>query len=417
MYYDIMYIKKGCVFLIRKSAVEEFIGNKNFDIRLSNNGRWIDQKCTPDVLQIISSTIVEFIESDEKMFFFTSDIWNSEFSKDEVREIFKKPGTDSYQAKNEFDKFFQQPLKLLANSGILKEKKVGNKIQFEVLEEEILFYISLSDKNALDFLITYINKVLKDSGIQSYFSCFFEKQTRENFLRMKNHFEQFLITNTNINTNVEARRIFTKVLNPVAYSMNSKGTIRGYLSKDIITRDVLMYNRPNFRDVNLEKPKGITRKEYIVEYNKLSNKKLTNYKSIQAKKMVKFFNLNEQNGVSEYDSNEKASHMHHIFMASEFPELSGHVENIIPLSPNEHLQKAHPNNTNIVDYNFQKELLLTRLKTIREYEDKLKSDSIYSMVEFIKILSVGFDSIEIKDINPNDYQSIEKAILIHFTKK
>lgn len=39
----------------------QFLDEKNYDIRISHNGRWIDQKCTPDVLWSICDFILNMV--------------------------------------------------------------------------------------------------------------------------------------------------------------------------------------------------------------------------------------------------------------------------------------------------------------------------------------------------------------------
>ena len=59
---------------------------------------------------------------------FTSrDIWYSEYSVANIQNIFKKVDVESDSAENEYDKFFQQPMKLLAYAGILSETKKEEK--------------------------------------------------------------------------------------------------------------------------------------------------------------------------------------------------------------------------------------------------------------------------------------------------
>ncbi|UTY30884.1 hypothetical protein [Treponema putidum] len=62
---------------------------------------------------------------------------------------------------------------------------------------------------------------------------------------------------------------------------------RGYVSSDVITFDVLMYNRNNFRDVYANKPKGITRKVYASEHHVEVNEKYYDYQSSKAKRFLK----------------------------------------------------------------------------------------------------------------------------------
>lgn len=40
--------------------IKSFLETHDYDIRKTNNGRWIDQKCTIDVLCLVSDCIVEY---------------------------------------------------------------------------------------------------------------------------------------------------------------------------------------------------------------------------------------------------------------------------------------------------------------------------------------------------------------------
>ena len=63
---------------IDQNEVKNFIMSHNYDIRLSGNARWIDQKCTPDVLTIIADCVLEYVYDKENDVEFTSrDIWNN----------------------------------------------------------------------------------------------------------------------------------------------------------------------------------------------------------------------------------------------------------------------------------------------------------------------------------------------------
>ena len=98
--------------------LDSFLDQFNYDIRISGNARWFDQKCTPDVVCIIADCILNYVESDVTLRFFTKDIWKSEYAQ-EVSSLFSKPSVHSVDAQNEYDKFFQQPMELLAYSGVL----------------------------------------------------------------------------------------------------------------------------------------------------------------------------------------------------------------------------------------------------------------------------------------------------------
>ena len=295
--------------MITEQSIIDFITPFNYDIRESHNGRWIDQKCTPDVLSFIADCIYDYATNNPNKEFCTQDIWFSDYAVRNTESVFKKPSPNQKAAKNEYDKFFQQPIKLLANSKVLLERKEGLKNIYKVNNLEILEYIALSEKNALKFLHRYIEKVLDDSGLYSSFEYFFDEQRRcigsrdqmqTLYLKVKQDFTHFTQRYTPINGDTECGRIFTKVINPLAYFHNAHGTEGGHISSDIITFDMLMYNRNNFRDIYANKPKGITRKVYASEHPIDVNENYYDYQSAKAKRFLRIFNDQYRNGITEH---------------------------------------------------------------------------------------------------------------------
>ena len=141
---------------------ESYFKQYDLDIRKSNNGRWLDQKCTYDVISIIADSILEYTNSSLDIEFTVNDIWQSDYARNNVISIFSKPDP-SNKAKNEYDKYFGQPIKLLEYSRILSSRKVKNTNLFRIINLDILESIALRPSNALEFLVDYITKVLKDS--------------------------------------------------------------------------------------------------------------------------------------------------------------------------------------------------------------------------------------------------------------
>ncbi|HHV7037088.1 TPA: hypothetical protein ACUM0T_001814, partial [Haemophilus influenzae] len=88
----------------------------------SGDARWIDQKCTYDVLSVVSDCILEYIENTNNKEFTVKDIWLSEYARENVISLFSKPDP-KLKASNEYDKYFGQPIKLLSYSKILKYRK------------------------------------------------------------------------------------------------------------------------------------------------------------------------------------------------------------------------------------------------------------------------------------------------------
>ena len=357
--------------MLTQQDIIDFCNQHNYDIRESHNGRWIDQKCAADVVTVIADCIYNYEIEHTGSIFTTPDIWHYDYAVENVESIFKKPGVESEAAKNEYDKFFQQPMEMLANAQVLKKTKHGNRNFYQVNDINILEYIALRERNALFFLKIYIEKVLADSGIYSAFEEFFATQTKESYQNVKQAFSNFTINNTKINGVVECNRIFIKVLNPLAYFKNSCGTEKGRISEQNITYDMLMYNRNNFRDIYADKPKGVTRKEYAVTHPVEVNEAYYHYQSTKAKRYLRIFNDQKRNGQTEHleaaHMNDRAIHMHHIFPEAVYPEICYYLENIIALTPTQHLNYAHPNgHTQEVDDQYQHLLLLSKADRIYE---------------------------------------------------
>lgn len=405
--------------MITENDIINFINTNNYDIRKSNNGRWFDQKCTPDVINIVADCVYQYIfDSENSESFSSADIWHYKYTKENVEDIFNKPSTEKKLSRNEYDKFFAQPLEMLANAKILSKSKIGNRNIYSVDNIDILEYISLRERNALKFAIIYCKKVLKDSDIWGLFEIFFETQTQSAYLYMKDGFENFIIKNTPINGRTEVRRIFSKVVNPLAYNFRKKGTFRGRISRKIITYSELMYNRENFRDVNHDKPKGITRKEWNEQYKNSVNIKYFKYQSSKAKKYLRKFNNEFRNGISEVDDQYaagNATQIHHIFPEYLYPKISMFPENLIALTPTQHMTKAHPlNNTQRIDSEYQEILLKAKVRSIKENLFNENVETIYTFDNLVEVLNVGFNANY--EVNENDFDTVMAIITEYYSQ-
>ncbi len=395
--------------LIRGQYLDDFLNSKDYDIRKTNNARWIDQKCTPDVVTIIADCILEYTSDDKNKDIFSSmDIWHNNYTVVNVEDIFKKPSPKSKAAKNEYDKFFQQPMEMLSYAGILTKIKKGNRNFYSIADKGLLQEIAFGERYALFFLVKYIEKVLRDSGIYSLFEEFFDKQDKNSYEKVKFGFRDFTIEYTPINNETEVFRIFTKVINPLAYDKSSHGTERGRLSKDIITYDMLMYNRDNFRDIYQSKPKGITRKEH--ESPSPSRARFIQYQMDKAIKNVKRINQYYNFGSSEVEGDDNpATETHHIFPKTEFPEISYFEENLINLTPNQHRNQAHPlGNFSVVDKEFQKICLIAKLGTIKfSIENNL---GVYDFNNFLVVTDTGYRTDIFSQIELYNYDEVIRKI-------
>lgn len=408
--------------MIDENIITTFLNQNNYDLRESHNGRWIDQKCTPDAVSIIADCICAFNSGKNDELFTSMDIWHSQYTHDNILSIFKKPGVNEEAARNEYDKFFQQPMEMLANAGVLIKEKRGARNFYRIGRWDILEYIAIRERNALVFLCRYIEKVLRDSGLILDFERFFASQDKDAYDEVKTAYSNFIIENTPINGQLECGRIFAKVINPLAYERNALGTERGHISEHIITYDMLMYNRNNFRDIYANKPKGITRKQYLEAHPVEINIAYYHYQSAKAKRFLRIFNDSYRNSEPEYQgdihANDKATQMHHIFPESDFPEICYYLENIIALTPTQHFNYAHPvGQTQKIDKAYQQLLLLAKTERIKENLTGDCKEKIYSFDNLKHVLVVGFDDADIEEIESDDYVAVMNTINAHYASE
>lgn len=153
--------------MLTQQSIRDFLAQSDYDIRESGNGRWIDQKCTPDVVTVIADFIFDYVSSHPDCAFSSADIWNLDYASQTIEAVFKKPGTKNKFAKNEYNKFFQQPMEMFANAKILLKTKQGRRNIYQVNRLDILEYIALRERNALTFLKLYIimiNRITISAG-------------------------------------------------------------------------------------------------------------------------------------------------------------------------------------------------------------------------------------------------------------
>lgn len=401
------------------NLLAKYFQTKNFDIRLNGNGRWIDQKCALDSVCFVADCIVEFIRAEGNRGFFSPEIWKSEYAIKNVQLWFGKPDPLIRETLDEYNKFFRQPMKMLAAAGVLSERTVGKSIEFSVENSDILEYIALRERNAYEFLTQYIEKTLVDSGLWDSFATFLDEQTKASLASLKNRFSDFCIQFTPINTPVEASRIFIKVLNPLACKYHKKGIVAGRLSELNITYDKIMYNQANWRDIFQGKEKNVSRADFAVNQPAQA---MYQYKVSKAVKDLKQFNDKYNSGKSEvtdkFSIGEIATHMHHIFPKNEFPQIADYIENLIALTSGQHLQKAHPNgSTSIINKDYQYLCLISKTESIRKnlMEPSETIPTIYDFNEFMFVLDTGLSSDYFSNLPLNDFSSVVTGIEINYS--
>ena len=391
--------------------IQKFLDQHDYDIRKTHNGRWIDQKCTMDVVCLVFDCIIEYMSRGNRNSFTVNDIWHNDYTVENVQQIFSKPNPTE-KASNEYDKYFGQPIKLLDAAGIISGEKKGQGYKYEIKNRDILEYISFRERNCYNFLCLYIEKVLRDSGVFHLFEYYFKLQDKNSFKDMKDGYTKFTIQNTPINGAVECGRIFTKILNPLACKYKKYGTERGRISKDVITQDMIMYNQRNWRDVLSEKPKDMTRSEYEITLPKPDENYMTTYRINRAKRNLRRFNDYYRKAQTElYDERhivDSATQMHHIFPVSDYPTIADYVENLIALTPTQHFTYAHPNNnTQYIDKAYQYLCLVAKTGSIRDnLMHRNEEPIIYDFYLYQTVLATGLKTDEFYDVEEMDFERL-----------
>jgi hypothetical protein len=105
-----------------------------------------------------------------------------------------------------------------------------------------------------------------------------------------------------------------------------------------------------------------------------------------------------------------ATHIHHIFPENEYKEISNYVENLIALTPTQHLNYAHPNgNTQLINKAFQQICLLAKSSSIEENLKHAK-EKIYTFDNFIYVLTIGLETEIFSKIIEMDFNEINRLI-------
>lgn len=369
--------------------ISKFLDQYDLDIRKTGDARFMDQKCTPDVVCFIADCILNL---NPEGAFTVQEIWDMPYFIKNASAIFGKPSPKEKTAHSEYDKFIQQPLRMLAYAHVLTIEKHGTLNYYRINNLEIIDYIATKERNAYNFLYQYIVKVLGDSNFLKTFELYYKKAivgraSEADFAEVKEKYERFIIGNTPINTETEVRRIFPKVFNVYCCEKNIQGTKGGHQSKYPITFSDLMYNRVNWRDV--DKSKALTRTQ-ACSPDEL--KRQNEYDAYQvAKAMNQLRKIQIESEVKDQFCVGDATQVHHIFPKSEFPQIAHYLENLIKLTATQHYSKAHPNNkTQIVNKDYQLICLLAKSHTI---ENSLKrvGEKYYRKESFIVVINTGLD--------------------------
>ena len=100
-----------------RNVINEYLSQFDLDVRKSHDARFVDQKCTPDIVCFMADCVMNMVAT--KPIFVINDVWETQYFIQNTRVIFNKPWANDRKAYNEYNKVLSQPLKLLAYAHIL----------------------------------------------------------------------------------------------------------------------------------------------------------------------------------------------------------------------------------------------------------------------------------------------------------
>lgn len=388
--------------------IDNFLNQYNdFDIRQNHNARYVDQKCTPDIVCFIADCIIS--TSCAKKVFSVNDLWGEPYFINNCRVIFGKPSPSDPSARNEYNKVLCQPLKLLAYAHVLNVTYYGKQLYFCVNDQKVLEYISTKERNAYDFMLKFFMRVANDSGITRFFNtykatCGADARAAKKTIYEKYH--RFISANTPSHSKTDVDRIFHKVFNLYAFSNMLPGS-----NGKILNWYDLMYNRVNWRDKD-KKKKSLTRSQAVkAEIKEMNQNFYIEYQVNKAIRKVRQIQ-GDISEVSDELSQGIATEVHHIFPKSKFPELASYFENLILLTSSQHRQKAHPrSNFQLIDKDFQIVCLMAKSHTVEKHIEE-NGESFYSKKSFVYVVNTGTATNELNELATFDM--IRRFILEYY---
>lgn len=367
-----------------REVINSYLAKFDLDIRKSHDARFVDQKCTPDIVCFMADCVMNIIAT--KPIFVANDIWASQYFIENMRVIFNKPWANDKAANNEYNKVLSQPLKLLAYAHILNVKMVDGTLTFNVENEDLLDYISRKDRNAYNFLYCYFMKVLSDSNFMRFMEAYAEdckKKPRQAKEELYERYRRMISGNTPSKSKLDITRMFHKVFNVYC----AEHGLPGSNGKTALFSD-LMYNRVNWRDYDKEKTE--TRNHQPTKIDEERKTALNHYYVQKAIALIR--KIHTVSEVHDSWGNGDATQVHHIFPKSQFPSIAHLIENLILLTATQHYTKAHPNNhTQEINRDYQLVCLLAKADTI-EKSLKEYGERYYRKESFVRVINTGLSA-------------------------
>jgi hypothetical protein len=378
---------------------QAYFKNKNLT-KVPREGLHFEQKTTPDLIWCVALAIEEITQVDPQRMFSDSDIRQSRAFGALMQDYFSK--APQSQAKNEYNKLSSYQLGLLAFAGVLVVE--GKPKRYRVVEADIVAFLATNDLNSLRFLSEYTEKFLVDNGLLSFFEIYKNNPNQDNHLKAKQAYWDWARVNTGVRgtDRKHTYRVFNKLFNIYCNKHRIPGESGSNITLGPCPYSLLIYNRTNFRDKDM--PIGMTRSQYKVDVlSKIETDGYVETLLQKAKESVRS-KYNDDSEIKDpnlgYLPNQ-GTHVHHILPKSSYPEFSLTKENLICLSPGQHLSLAHVmGDTRQIDPGFQRECLKQKFKNI--WESIKAGENFYELTVFIRILNTCLCQDVDEDSSPEE---------------
>jgi hypothetical protein len=368
---------------------KEYFNTQNLT-KTPGGGLHYEQKTTPDLIWCVAHVVSDITAGNKDMVFSDKDIRDSKIFNALMQDYFSKAPQE--QAENEYNKVSSYQLGLLAFAGILKI--ISNRPKkYKIESLEAINFISVNDLNASKFLAEYTEKFLFDNGLISVFEQYKSNPNQDNHLKAKDAYWEWAKINTGVRGDDRRHtyRVFNKIFNVYCNKHRIPGEDASNITLGPCPYSFLIYNRKNFRDQDM--PSGMTRQQYKKEIlDEIDSGGVVATLLKKAKEAVRSRHINdsEVKDISlGYEPN-SGVHVHHILPQHSYSQFSLSRENLIALTPGQHLSRAHIEaSTRTINSDFQKICLKQKFQAILE-STKL-GDGFYNLSEFIKIINTCFD--------------------------
>lgn len=364
---------------------------KNVDlVKIPMQGVHFEQKTTPDLLWCVAHVVLDLISENPLRIFSDKEVRSSPIFDSLMIDYFAK--APQHSAENEYNKLSSYQLGVLEFAGILKLVDQRPK-KYQVSHIEALEYIAVNDWNASRFITEYTVKFIYDNNLNGIFETYKNNPNQINYLQVKEAYWEWAKLHTNIRGTDRRHtyRVFNKIFNIYCYKNRLPGEDATNLTLGPCPYSFLLYKRVNFRDV--DKPQGMTREEYQKSLlSEVENLGVVETLLAKAKDSVRAYHENNSEIIDPAYGYlpDQGIHVHHILPRHSYPQFSLMKENLISLTPGQHLSSAHiRGNTDSINPQFQIICLKSKFNKIKLSLEK--EDGFYELSRFIAILNCLFN--------------------------